>query len=228
MQRGIYMRNTDQIIARLFIFTIGLLVMSLGIVLIILSDFGASPWDVFHVGLFYQLGLTIGTWSIVVGLFILGVSAIITREWPKFGAYLNMIMVGVFIDMYMLLPFLYRAGRLVGKNSYVFCGHGHLCIWNGYLSLSSVGAGPRDSLMLAMTDITGWKVANVRRIMEVTVLIIGWMLGGPVFIGTLIFSLAVGTFIGLALPHCRLLTNKWLRKLNNSKSNNDIEKEASL
>ncbi len=82
--------------------------------------------------------------------------------------------------------------------------------------------------MLAMTEITGWKVANVRRIMEVTVLIIGWMLGGPVFIGTLIFSLAVGTFIGLALPHCRLLTNKWLKKLNNSKSNNDIEKEANL
>ncbi len=136
------MRNTDQIIARLFIFTIGLLVMSLGIVFIILSDFGASPWDVLHVGLFYQLGLTIGTWSIVVGLFILGVSAIITREWPKFGAYLNMIMVGVFIDMYMLLPFLTEPDELVGKNSYVFCGHDHLCIWNGYLSLSSVGSRP--------------------------------------------------------------------------------------
>ena len=80
--------------------------MSLGIVLIIVSDFGASPWDVLHVGLFYQLGLTIGTWSIMVGLFILGVSAIMMREWPKFGAYLNMIMVGIFIDMYMMLPFI--------------------------------------------------------------------------------------------------------------------------
>ena len=164
------MRNTDQIIVRLFIFTIGLLVMSLGIVLIILSDFGASPWDVLHVGLFYQLGLTIGTWSIVVGLFILGVSAIITREWPKFGAYLNMIMVGIFIDMYMLLPFLTEPDGWLGKTAMFFVGMIIYAYGMGIYLSAQLGAGPRDSLMLAMTDITGWKVANVRRIMEVTVL----------------------------------------------------------
>ena len=202
--------------------------MSLGIVLIIISNFGASPWDVLHVGLHYQLGLTIGTWSIVVGLLILGSSSVMMREWPQFGAYLNMILVGIFIDMFMLLPILTEPTSWLGKMAMFFAGMVIYAYGMGIYLSAQLGAGPRDSFMLAITEKTGWKVANARRIMEVFVLIIGWILGGPVFVGTLIFSFAFGTFVGMALPHCRFLTNKWLEKLNNRKYVKELDREASL
>ena len=94
----------DQIVPRFLIYLAGLLIMSLGIVLLIKADFGAPPWDVFHVGLYYQFGLTIGTWSIIVGFIILAISAAIAGQFPQIGAFLNMVLVGLFIDMYFHAP----------------------------------------------------------------------------------------------------------------------------
>ncbi|MCR2820498.1 YczE/YyaS/YitT family protein [Lederbergia panacisoli] len=206
---------------RHIIFTIGLLIMSLGIVLMIISDFGVSPWDVLHVGLYYQLGLSIGTWSILVGITILGSSAVLMKRWPQYGAYLNMILIGIFIDMFMLLPFLNEPDSLLGKIVMFLIGMILYSYGMGIYLSAKLGAGPRDSFMLAMQEKTGWKVSTVRRIMEIAVLFIGWLLGGPVFVGTLIFSVAIGTFIGFALPQCQLLTDKILDK----KIDNHIEKE---
>jgi len=195
--------------------------MSLGIVLMIISNFGVSPWDVLHVGLYYQLGLSIGTWSVLVGVTILGSSAILMKKWPQYGAYLNMILIGVFIDMFMLLPFLTEPNSLLGTIIMFFIGMLLYSYGMGIYLSAKLGAGPRDSFMLAMQEKTGWKVSTVRRIMEIAVLFVGWLLGGPVFIGTLIFSVAIGTFIGFALPQCQQLTDKILEK----NINNHIEKE---
>ncbi|CAM3941008.1 YczE/YyaS/YitT family protein [Lederbergia lenta] len=219
------MRKTDNLFARLAIFTVGLLIMSLGIVLMIISDFGASPWDVLHVGLYYQFGLTIGTWSILVGFTILGSSAIMMKEWPQFGAYLNMILIGLFIDMYMLLPFFTEPVSWLGKIMMFTIGMVIYAYGMGIYLSAQLGAGPRDSFMLALQEKMGWKVSNARRMMEVTVLIIGWLLGGPVFIGTIIFSIAAGSFIGLALPQCRKITDKILKKRTLDK---EIDRSANI
>lgn len=222
------MRKSDHLLARFFIFTFGLLIMSLGIVLIIVSDFGASPWDVLHVGLYYQLGLSIGTWSVIVGFAILGASGIMMREWPKLGAYLNMILVGLYIDMLMMLPFLTEPQGWMGKIIMFTVGMIIYSYGMGIYLSAELGAGPRDSFMLALTAKTKWKVSNARRFMEVVVLIMGWLLGGPVFIGTIVFSLAVGTFIGIALPQCRTLTNKWVYKKSEIQMMEEIKRGASL
>jgi hypothetical protein len=206
------MRRTDKLLARYFVFTFGLLIMSFGISLMIISDFGASPWDVLHVGLYYQLGLTIGTWSIIVGFLILGSAGIMMREWPKPGAYLNMVLIGLFIDMFMMMPFLTEPDGWIGKSAMFMIGMVIYAYGMGIYLSAELGAGPRDSFMLALTAKTKWKISNARRLMEVAVLIIGWLLGGPVFWGTIFFSLAAGTFIGIALPQCRALTHKWLFK----------------
>ncbi|MCJ7841776.1 YitT family protein [Lederbergia sp. NSJ-179] len=199
---------------RFLLFVIGLLIMSFGIVLMIISNFGVSPWDVLHVGLFYQFGLTIGTWSIIIGFIVLGSSSLLMKRWPQFGAYLNMILVGLFIDMYMKIPYLIEPNHMVEKFMMFFIGMIINAYGMGIYLSAQLGAGPRDSFMLALQEKTGWKIATVRRIMEVIVLIIGWILGGPVFYGTIIFSLTVGTFIGFALPQCRFIANKFLRKPN--------------
>ncbi|MCH1627675.1 YczE/YyaS/YitT family protein [Ferdinandcohnia quinoae] len=195
------------------IYIVGLLVMSLGIVLIIKANLGASPWDVFHIGLYKQLGLTIGSWSIIVGFFILLISALLTKRLPQIGAFLNMLLVGVFIDMYMMIPFFVTPTTLSGKMIMLLVG----IIVNGYgmgLYISSrVGAGPRDSLMIALTEITSWKIQYIRSGIEIIVLIIGWFLGGPVFFGTIIYSLIIGYVAGYALPQCQDFSDRLQKRI---------------
>ena len=205
---------------RFTIYLLGLLVMSLGIVLLILADLGPSPWDVLHVGLHYKLGLTIGSWNIIAGFFILGASAIISRSIPQFGAFLNMILVGLFIDMYLMIPFLHTPSSLTGKIVMFAVALLINCYGMGLYISAQLGAGPRDSLMLAITSKTGWKVGKVRSTMEVLVLIVGWKLGGPLFWGTIVISLMIGVIAGYSLPQCQRLTNKILEglKKNNLKS----------
>lgn len=207
-------KQTGQIMPRFIIYILGLLTMALGIVLQIKADLGASPWDVLHVGLYYQLGLTIGTWSIIVGLIILTSAAILMKEFPQMGAFLNMVLVGLFIDLYLLLPVLSTPEALVGKTFMLLSGITLSGYGMGIYISAQFGAGPRDSLMIALTTKTGWKLSRVRAIMELIVLFIGWQLGGPVYLGTILFSITIGYIAGYALPQCQALTNKLLDQLN--------------
>ncbi|MEH7236140.1 YczE/YyaS/YitT family protein [Bacillus sp. JJ1562] len=195
-------------------FFIGLLIMSLGIVVIIRAELGASPWDVLHIGLYKQIGLTIGSWSIIVGFFVLFLSSFLLKRLPQIGAFLNMISVGIFIDMFMMVPFLVTPDTFIGKLIMMLIG----LLINGYgmgIYISAkVGAGPRDSLMLALTELSKWKVQYIRSGMEIIVLTIGWLLGGPVFVGTLIYCVGIGYIAGFALPQCQKMHNGLKRKLN--------------
>lgn len=206
-------KKRGQIGPRFFVYLTGLLVMSLGIVLLIVADLGASPWDVLHVGLYYQLGLSIGSWSIIVGVVILTVSALISKEFPKMGAFLNMLLIGVFIDLYLLLPFMQTPSLLIGKIIMFVCGIIIYCYGMGIYISAQFGAGPRDSLMIALTLKTGWKIGWVRVCMEVIVLTIGWQLGGPIYWGTIVIGLSIGPIAGYALPQCQSLTNRFLEKV---------------
>jgi uncharacterized protein len=201
-----------QLIPRFLIYFFGLLIMTLGFVLVLKANLGATPWDVLHVGLYYQFGLTIGSWSIIVGLLILGVSAILTKKIPQIGAFLNMVSVGLFMDMYLFLPFIQTPSSLIGKVIMFFIGLVITCYGMGFYISANLGAGPRDSLMLALTGRTGWKVGYIRGTMEVIVLLIGWLLGGPVSFGTFILSLLIGPLFGFAMPQCNFVTNFLLGK----------------
>jgi uncharacterized protein len=203
-----------QLVPRFIIYFLGLLIMSLGFVLLIKAELGATPWDVFHVGLYYQLGLTIGTWSIIVGLVILGSSGLLLKKFPQIGAFLNMLCVGIFIDMYLFLPFMQTPDTLIGKMIMFVFGLVLTCYGMGVYISANLGAGPRDSLMLALTNITGWKIRNIRGSMEIIVLTIGWLLGGPVSWGTFIISLSIGPIFGAAMPQCQAMTKYLLDKIN--------------
>ncbi len=184
--------------------------MSFGIVLTIKANMGSAPWDVLHIGLYRQFGLTIGTWSIIVGIVVLTVSSLLAKKWPKIGAFLNMLLVGIFIDMYMLIPSLQTPHTFFGKLSMLLVGIIITGYGMGFYISADMGAGPRDSLMLALMEKTGWKVQHIRIVMEVFVLLIGWMLGGPVSLGTLIFSVTIGSVFGVALPHCKKMTKRMM------------------
>lgn len=206
-------KKRGQLIPRFMIYIFGLLSMTFGLVFIILADLGPASWDVLHVGLYYSFGLTIGTWSIIVGIVILAISALIVRSIPQIGAFLNMILCGLFIDMYLLLPFLETPSTFFGKSIMFIIG----LLINGYgmgIYISAgFGTGPRDSLMMAITTVSGWKVGKVRVGIEILALFTGVLLGGPLFWGTLVYGVAIGLIAGFALPQCQYFADTLLSHL---------------
>ncbi|WP_224768226.1 YczE/YyaS/YitT family protein [Metabacillus idriensis] len=186
--------------------------MSLGIVLTIRAELGTSPWDVLHIGLYYQLGLTIGTWAIIVGGTILLLSSIFTKKWPQAGAIVNMLTVGVFIDLYLMMPFIQTPSSAAGKTLMLLMGIIVMGYGIGVYISAGCGAGPRDTLMLALVEKTGMKVSRIRSGIELIVLLIGWLLGGPVFIGTIVCTISIGFVIGITLPQCQKTTNALIEK----------------
>ncbi|MGR3766228.1 YczE/YyaS/YitT family protein [Rossellomorea sp. NS-SX7] len=193
-----------EFVIRWAFFFVGLLVLAFGITLTIKGkDLGIGPWDVFHYGLFKQLGLTIGTWSIIAGFVILLITGIGTRSFPKIGAFLNMLLIGIFIDLFNFLipdPESFAAQAIVFAIGILVIGYGI-----GLYVSADLGAGPRDSLMLLVTEKTGWKVQWVRNGMELIVFFFGWLLGGPVGIGTVVIALGLGSIVGISLPQSKKL-----------------------
>ncbi|WP_431028980.1 YczE/YyaS/YitT family protein [Lysinibacillus sp. LZ02] len=184
-----------------FFFT-GLIVMSLGITLTIKgSSVGTSPWDVLHIGLFKQVGLTIGSWSILTGLFIVLCTSIYLKAWPKMATWLNMLLIGSFIDLFnWLLP---EANLFVFQFIYFIAGFFVLSIGCGLYISAELGAGPRDTVMMILVENFGVSVRVGRMVMEVLAASVGWLLGGPVGAGTVILALGTGYIIQPSLHYFR-------------------------
>jgi uncharacterized protein len=168
---------------------LGLFGWGLAIALFIRSQLGLGPWDAFHYGLHVQLGITVGTASIAAGLAILLVNIALGVR-PGLATVLNMILIGVFTDLLLLVvppapstlsaaAYFGVAIMLVGVSSGAYIGAGF-------------GHGPRDGLMMALTLRTGWTVRRIRTLIELTVLFAGWLMGGMVGIGTILVTLTIG------------------------------------
>ncbi|KQL37031.1 YitT family protein [Psychrobacillus sp. FJAT-21963] len=188
-----------ELIWRWAFFVAGVTIMSLGISMTIKGQqFGISPWDVLHVGLYRHLGLSIGTWAILTGIFIVIVTMIGTKKLPQLGTWLNILFIGSFIDMFnWLLP---DITSFIGQLIIFILGVIVMAIGVGVYVSPNVGAGPRDSLMLLIIAKTGWSIKKVRTGLEVIVGFVGWILGGPVGVGTVIIALLLGQLVHYALP----------------------------
>src|SRR5690625_1225515 len=196
---------------RWLFFFIGLMVLGLGVALTIKGQIvGVGSWDVLHIGLFLQLGLTIGLWSIIVGIAIIVISSIGLRELPKVGTIVNMTTVGLFIDFFnwlipipKTLPFqliAFIAGVLL------------IGVGGGIYISANLGAGPRASLMLLIVDKLNFSIIKARTIMEVTVVTIGFLLGGPVGVGTIIMAFGLGPIMQYSIQYSQLLLEKSIGK----------------
>ena len=196
---------------RWIFFLVGMMIMSLGISMTIKGQrLGIGPWDVLHVGLYRNFGLSIGTWGIITGFIIILVTAAVLKQWPQIGTWLNMVLIGLFIDLFnWLLP---DFGTLPGQVIIFTFGVLVLSYGIGIYVAPNVGAGPRDSLMLILVDKLGIGVKKVRTMIEVIVAIAGWLLGGPVGIGTVIIALLIGQIVHYSLPQCRRLLLKIIKE----------------
>lgn len=171
--------------------------MSLGITLTIKGNIvGTSPWDVLHIGLFKQFGLSIGTWSILTGLLIICATSWYLKLLPKLATLLNMLLIGSFIDLFnWLLP---NTDILIWQIAYFIAGFFVMSIGCGLYIAASLGAGPRDTVMMIIAS-KGYSVKTGRMIMEVIAASCGWLLGGPVGLGTIILAFGTGYVIQPAL-----------------------------
>lgn len=177
----------------------GLFAYGLAIALMVRSRLGLGPWDAFHVGIHNLTGMSIGVASIVVGMVIVAGSWFIGIR-PGWGTVANMILIGVFLDL--LLPVLapaadWRVGAAYYLAGIVICG-----LATGFYIAAGLGKGPRDGLMIGLSQRSGWPVGRVRTAIEVSVLALGWAMGGAVGVGTLLFAFGIGPATQWGLRVC--------------------------
>lgn len=179
-----------------FILCIGLALFGLGESLIITASVGMSPWTVLAEGLSLKTGLSIGTLTFTISLSVLALW-IPLKQSAGIGTILNVIIIASVIEWslpYLPHPENYAVGILQAIIGTVIVGFG-----SGIYLIANLGPGPRDGLMTGCQRLTGLPIAGVRVFLELTVISIGWSLGGTIGIGTIIFAFGVGPTVSMGL-----------------------------
>ena len=174
---------------------IGFVLFGLAIDLMVHANLGLGPWDVLHMALTYHLPLTLGEASIGVAFMIVLVDLIL-REPLGWGTVMNMLFVGVWVDV--LRPFVPVIPNVFGiQVVYLLLGTVVMGFATAIYVGVDAGAGPRDSLMLALSRIGKTSLRWSRTVLEVTAVLIGWLLGGPLWLGTVVFAALIGPSVQL-------------------------------
>jgi len=177
--------------SRLLNMVIGTALVSFGIIAAIKANIGYAPWDVFHVGFSNTTGISFGMTTIIVGLVLV---VIVTVLGEKFGVgtILNMVLIGVFTDIILLIDILPVANNFAVGVAMLIAGIFLVSLGSYFYIKTAWGAGPRDNLMVVLARKTKFPVGVCRFIVEFVVTLIGWMLGGMVGVGTIISVVAIG------------------------------------
>jgi uncharacterized membrane protein YczE len=187
--------------ARLAACLLGIVLLALGIALTVRADLGLSPWDVLHQGLSDRTGIPMGTVTIAVGAVVL-LAWIPLRQRPGLGTVLNVIAVGLVLDVFLaVLP---DTGNLLARWALLLLGLALMGTATGLYIGSGLGAGPRDGLMMGFSA-RGISVRVARTALELTVLGVGFLLGGRVGIGTVVLALGIGPVVHLSLERLALV-----------------------
>lgn len=180
-----------QFFIRLLRLVLGLFLYALGIVITMNAHIGYAPWDVFHVGFAKTIGINIGTASIIIGVMI-GIITLLFGEKLGLGTILNMVLIGVFLDMLLGFQIIPVANNFVFGIIMVIVGLFIIALASYFYIGSAFGAGPRDSLMVVLTRKTGLSVGVCRGSIELLAVLAGWMLGGMIGIGTILSAFVIG------------------------------------
>ncbi|WP_245633105.1 YczE/YyaS/YitT family protein [Luteipulveratus mongoliensis] len=178
---------------------VGLTLYGLAMAMMVRATLGLDPWDVLHIGLVEHTGLSMGTIVIITGFAVL-LLWIPLRQWPGLGTVANAIWIGIATDVGLSVltePDALWARVLLMTSAIVVNSIG------GALYIGSqLGPGPRDGLMTGLHTRTGLSIRLVRTCLELTVLAVGWLMGGVVGVGTVLYAVAIGPLVQLFLPWC--------------------------
>ena len=180
-----------------FIFLcLGLTLFGLGEGLLIVSFTGASPWSVLAQGISLNIDLSIGIITLFISIGVL-IFWLPLNQKPGIGTILNALIIAVMIDIcikFVPAPENYIPQLILAVTAVLITGFG-----GGIYLVANLGAGPRDGLMVGLQKKTNMPIAAVRAFLEITVVTIGWYLGGTVGVGTLLFAFGIGPTVALGL-----------------------------
>ena len=174
----------------------GLLLYGVSSSLLVLAGLGLDPWDVFHQGLSRTFGLAIGTWAILVGVVVL-LFWIPLRQRPGIGTVSNVVLVGGTMDV--VLGHVHAPHSLAARITCLACGVFLNGVATGAYIGAGLGPGPRDGLMVGYAA-RGHSIRVVRTGIELTVLVAGFLLGGTIGVGTVVYALCIGPLAHVFVP----------------------------
>jgi uncharacterized membrane protein YczE len=175
----------------------GLVLYGVSMAMMIRAQLGLDPWDVFHQGVANRLGWSFGTVTIVVGAVVL-LAWIPLRQLPGIGTVSNVVVIGLAVDA--ALAILHRPDALWARIALMVASIVLNGLAGGCYIGAGLGPGPRDGLMTGLVRRTGGSVRLVRTGIEAVVLATGWLLGGSIGIGTVLYALAIGPLVHFFLP----------------------------
>lgn len=179
----------------------GLVLYGTSLALMVRADLGLDPWDVFHQGVSERTELSFGTVVIATGALVL-LLWVPLRQRPGVGTVSNVVVLGLVVDV--VLAVLDTPDSLAGRAALLAAG----IVLNAVATAAYIGAGlgpgPRDGLMTGLVRRTGRSVRVVRTSLEVVVLVTGWLLGGTVGVGTVLYALLIGPLVHPLLPLLRV------------------------
>ena len=188
--------NLKPKISSLIFLCFGLTLFGVGEGLLIVSVAGASPWSVLAQGIYLNVGFSVGIITILISVGVL-IFWIPLNQIPGIGTVLNALIIGLMIDVcikFVPTPENYVSQLLLAIVAVLTVGFG-----GGIYLVANLGAGPRDGLMIGLQQKTSLPIAAVRAFLEITVMSIGWYLGGTVGVGTLLFAFGIGPAVALGL-----------------------------
>lgn len=180
----------------IFILSLGLVIFGVGEALLIKAGLGVSPWTVFAQGISLQVGVGIGWATFTVSLMVL-LLWIPLRQMPGLGTLLNAVLIATAIEF--SLDYLPETDLLVAQLLITVVGVLLVGVGSGMYLIAHLGAGPRDGLMTGLQRLTDFPIAWVRLAIELSVVALGWLLGGTVGLGTLLFAAGIGPAVSLGI-----------------------------
>ena len=179
-----------------FFLCLGLTLFGLGEGLLIVSFTGASPWSVLAQGISLKVNFSIGIITFFISIFVISLWIFLNQK-PGIGTILNAVIIAAMIDVclnYVSTPESFAAKMILAVSAVLLVGIG-----SGIYLVANLGPGPRDGLMTGLQKKTNLPIAAVRAFLEITVVSIGWYLGGTVGIGTILFAFGIGPAVALGL-----------------------------
>ena len=188
--------NLKPKLSTLFFLCFGLILFGFGEALVVISFLGNSPWTVMAQGISIKSGLSIGVVTFIVSVVVLSLWFFLKQK-PGLGTMFNIIIIAVMLDVTIALiptPETYIMKLLMAALGVMIVGVG-----SGIYLIANLGPGPRDGLMIGLQEISNLPIAAVRAFLEISVVAVGWYLGGTVGIGTLLFAFGIGPAVALGL-----------------------------
>ncbi|MEK4750676.1 YitT family protein [Niallia sp. FSL W8-0177] len=198
---------------RCLLYVVGLFILAFGATLTIKANLGAGPWDALNVGLSHLVGLTIGSWIVIIGIILIFVNALLLRNKPNLLSLATVFILGFFVDFWMahlvnrLHYFMFMSQLLLLIAGLIIVGLGIAL----YLQ-SEFPLNPIDDFMVTIQERYGVNLMVAKLIGEILALLFAFLAKGPIGLGTLIIAFGLGPAIQFFHPYCSKLTGKFVIK----------------